>query len=432
MKKFFKKIVLKIITLEAKVILRMYKPKIIAITGSVGKTSGKDALYTVLSQFFSVRKNEKSFNSEIGIPLTIIGCPNGWNNPVIWIENILKGLLMIAVKTSYPEYLILEVGAGKPNDIKNIVKWVKPDVAIITRFPDTPVHIEFFGTVEKVIEEKMSLAYALKDNGLLILNNDDKAVINIANKVKRRTVSYGMGEHATYRALYPALMDKEMHGVRVPAGMSFKLEYSGNTFPAVMENIIGESHIYTGLLAIACAHELGAPILESVSAVRQYRTPPGRLSVIEGMNGSMIIDDTYNSSPVALEAGLKVLESINAKRKIAVLGDMLELGKYTEDAHKDIGQKVKGVVDMLVVVGPRAKFIKDGAEENGFNKKEIYEFDSSVTVGKFLEGVVEKGDVVFIKGSQGVRLERAVEAIMAHKKDAKKLLCRQEKEWKRK
>ena len=197
-----------------------------------------------------------------------------------------------------------------------------------------------------------------------------------------------------------------------------------------MPHIIGQTHMYCGLAAIAVASEIGCDILKSIEALKNYKTPKSRLTMIEGVNKSIIIDDTYNASPVAMEAALFVLETTPAKRKIAVLGDMLELGKRTEEAHNEIGLQASRVADIIVLVGPRAKFIGDGAKANKFKEKNIYYFDSSITCGKFLAGIVEEGDVILLKGSQGVRLERAVEAIMANPSEAKSLLCRQEKEWK--
>lgn len=430
MKNTFKKIIVLIITWQAKIILAKYHPKIIAITGSVGKTSTKDAIFIVLSKFKVVRKSEKSFNSEVGLPLTILGSPNGWNDPFIWFENILHGFYLILFKRPYPEYLILEVGVGKPGDIiKNVIPWLKPDVVIVTRFPDKPVHIEFFGTVEKIIEEKSALVYALKKGGILILNHDDEKVYSLHQKSNGKTVSFGMSENSTYHAVYPTYLYKTDNDIKTPEGISFKLEYEGNTFPVMLPNILGMHNIGQALAAVACACELGCDLLESIKAVGGYVTPPGRLSLLEGINNSILIDDTYNSSPVAMESAIEVLKDIEGKRKIAVLGDMLELGKFTEEEHRVVGEKIVGVADILVVVGPRAKFIADSAIEKGFSQKEVYSFDSSKTVAKFLEGIIEKGDIVLIKGSQGVRLERAVEAIMEHKELKKTLLCRQDKEW---
>jgi UDP-N-acetylmuramoyl-tripeptide--D-alanyl-D-alanine ligase len=430
MKNTFKKIIVKILTWESKLILARYHPRIIAITGSVGKTSTKDAIYSVISKFHTVRKSEKSFNSEIGLPLTILGVKNGWNNPFVWAENILRGIFLIVWKNKYPEWLVLEIGAGKPGDIKSVAPWVRPDIVVLTRFPDVPVHVEFFGSTESIIEEKLALAHSLKKNGVLIVNHDDPRVFNSHQEVGRRTVSYGLNEHATYKATYPAISVKPQGGGEEASGLTFKLENHGNTFPVYMPHIIGESHMYSGLAALAVASEIGCDILTSIEALKSYRTPRGRINMIDGMNGSILIDDTYNASPVAMEAAIKVLDSTPSKRKIAVLGDMLELGKRTEEAHRAIGEQVAKVANILVLVGPRTKFIKDGAREKKFKEKNIYMFDTSITAGKFLAGIVEGGDVVLLKGSQGVRLERAVEAIMAHPEEAKDLLCRQEKEWK--
>ena len=430
MKKAFKKIIVFIITWQSKLILTKYHPKIIAITGSVGKTSTKDAVFTVLSKFKTVRKSEKSFNSEVGLPLTILGSPNGWNDPFIWFENIIHGFSLILWKQTYPEYLVLEVGVGKPGDMKkNVTPWLRPDVVIVTRFPDKPVHVEFFGSTERIIEEKSALVNVLKKDGILILNHDDEKVYALHTKSNCKTVSYGMNDNSTYHSIYPTYLYKTHNGIKIPDGLNFKLEHEGNTFPVMLPNILGTHNIGQALAAIACAYELGCDLLLSINAVAEYVTPPGRLSLIEGVNDSVIIDDTYNSSPVAMEAAILVLKDVEGKRKIAVFGDMLELGKFTEEEHRLVGEKIVNVADVLIVVGPRAKFIAEGAIDNGFPQKEIYSFDSSKTVAKFLVGMVEKGDIILMKGSQGVRLERAVEAIMEHKELKKTLLCRQDKEW---
>lgn len=429
MKKIFKKIIVKILTWQARLVLLRYKPKIIAITGSVGKTSTKDAIFTVLSKFKVVRKSDKSYNSEIGIPLTILGVPNGWNSPTVWLENILKGFLLILWKKEYPEWLILEVGAGKPNDIKDVTKWLAPNIVIVTRFPDKPVHVEFFGSVDKIIEEKSSLAFALKKNGTLILNHDDEAVYSLHEKAKRRTISYGENENATYHITYPTYAYESSNGNSLPAGINFKLEYNGNTFPVILPHVIGMHYIGSAIVAVAVAHEIGCDLLSSIDAISIYKTPPGRLSLIEGINGSILIDDTYNSSPVAVSAALKVLKDLKSKRKIAVLGDMLELGKMTEETHREVGEEVVSIANILVTVGPRSRFTADGAISKGFKEANIKSFNTSLEASEYLKNTVSKGDLVLLKGSQGIRLEKATEAIMAHPEQASKLLCRQDKEW---
>ncbi|MFA7192331.1 MAG: UDP-N-acetylmuramoyl-tripeptide--D-alanyl-D-alanine ligase [Candidatus Paceibacterota bacterium] len=423
-----KNIIVKILFWQSKRILKKYKPKIVAITGSVGKTSTKDAIFTVISAFKSVRKSEKSFNSEIGLPLTIIGVPNAWSSILGWMENLAKGFALIIFKYDYPEWLVLEVGAGKPGDITSVAPWLSPDIVVITHFPDRPVHVEFFDGVDKIIEEKSALAHAVKKDGLLILNHDDEKVYALHKKVKSRVVSFGTNDLATYNASNIGVSIEGAHR-GIPKGIAFKLRYNGNVFPVNMPHIIGEHYISSALAAIAVAEEVGCDILKSISELANYDTPPGRMSLISGVNDSYIVDDTYNSSPLAVSAALKFMHDVKGGRKIVVLGDMLELGKIAEESHREIGVMASRVADMIITVGPRSKFIAEGALEAGFPQKEIYSFDSSVTCGKFLSGVVEKGDVILLKGSQGVRLEKAVKMIMSNPADAPKLLCRQEKQW---
>ncbi len=430
--KFFKKIIIKIVIWEAKIVFKKYKPKVVAVTGSVGKTSTKDAIYTVLSKFHHVRKSEKNFNTEIGLSLTILGALSGRSNIFVWLENIFIGIYLIIFKTKYPKWLVLEMGVGKPGDIKLLTDWIKPDIGVLTRFPEIPVHVEYFKNTNEIIEEKLNLAHAIKEDGVLVLNHDDPKVIGVKNRIKRKTVSYGFDEHATYKASYPNIAYKDMGEISTPYGISFKMEYDGSTFPVLMDHVIGMNHIYAGLAAITVSNEIGCDLLKSIEALKDYNTPPGRLALIEGINESIIVDDTYNSSPVAAESAIDVMKNIKAKRKIIVLGDMLELGGMTEEAHKSIGKYLAPVADMLVTIGPRSHFVREGAMEEGFKKENIYSFESALTVGKFLQGVIEKGDAILIKGSQSMRMEKAVEMVMKNKDEAHKILCRQEKEWKNK
>src|SRR6185437_9248398 len=166
MKDFFKKIIITLLTLEAQAVIKRYKPRIVAVTGSVGKTSAKDAIYEVLvaTSGARVRKSQKSFNSELGLPLTILGRPNAWNNPLGWLQNLFDGLLLIIRHSPYPEWLVLEVGADRPGDIKSVATWLPVEVAVITRLPEVPVHVEFFSSPEEVVEEKAALIDALTPN----------------------------------------------------------------------------------------------------------------------------------------------------------------------------------------------------------------------------------------------------------------------------
>ncbi len=430
MKEVFKKIIVFIITAEAKLVLKRYRPKIIAITGSVGKTSTKDAIFTVLSKFKTVRKSEKSFNSEIGLPLTILGCANGWNNFYAWTENIFHGLSLIIWKHKYPEYLVLEVGVGKPGDIKNnVLPWLKTDIVVYTCFPDRPVHVEFFKDIEDIIDEKSALMYTLKKDGILVLNHDDEKVYNLHTKADSKVVSYGLHENATYQAIFPNYSYRKNDSFDLPDGINFKMIYAGNSFPIILPQVIGMHNIATGLSAIAVANEIGCDLLSSIEAISEYRNPPGRLSLIEGMKETVIIDDTYNSSPIATEVALKVLDDVKGLRKIVVLGDMLELGKYTDEEHERIGTITAKIADILITIGLRAKNIVEGAEKGGLSSKKISSYDNVKEAIPYLNKIIKKGDVILVKGSQGMRLERLVAGIMRYPENKGRLLCRQEREW---
>lgn len=426
MKNLFKKIIIYILKLESKLVLWKYKPKIVAITGSVGKTSTKDAIYAVISGFAYVRKSEKSYNSEIGLPLTILGCPNGWNNPYTWFKNILKGFWLFVWPHKYPRWLVLEVGISKPGDMKKTASWLKTDAVIITTIGETPVHIEFFDSRQQLVEEKSKLIKTLKKGGLLVLNADDDSVLEMKSKSKNRTITYGFKEGADV----VASSDNIFYENSEPKGIIFRVDHEGSSLPVTIEGVFGRNHVYASLasLAFCCGEKLN--MLNAVSMLKNYDIPPGRMRLLKGINASLIIDDTYNSSPFACEFGLKTLGEIkNNGRKIAVLGDMLELGKHTEEAHFNIGKIAKQNSELIIVVGSRAKTIKAGAIEAGINLENVFDFNDSREAGKFLKTLIKKNDLVFVKGSQGVRMERAVEEILLDQENKNKLLVRQDTEW---
>lgn len=431
MKSILRKIITEILKWEATLVLKKYKPKIIAVTGSVGKTSTKDTIFTVVEKGLVARKSVKSFNSEIGLPLTILGQDNGWSNPFAWLETLSKGLLLGLFREHYPKWLVLEIGADKPGDIRDATKWVKPNVAVITRFGEVPVHVEFFKSPNEVFEEKAELVKALQPTGMLIVNADDERVLGLRERTKAKSITYGFSPEAMFRASNAEIAYTDGR----PTGMIFKFEYDGNVFPVTMNGILGIQPIYSALAALALGVYLKQNIIEMIGALAAHESPPGRMRVIEGLKGSTIIDDTYNASPVAAEAAVDVFDAIKTKpkaKKIAVLGDMMELGKFTVEEHKKLGKRVSEKADIILAVGLRAKYIIEGALDGDMSEKNLIEFADSRTAGKYLESILSKGDIVLVKGSQSVRMERVVEEVMAHPEDAGKLLVRQEEEWKAK
>ncbi|MEK7650533.1 MAG: UDP-N-acetylmuramoyl-tripeptide--D-alanyl-D-alanine ligase [Patescibacteria group bacterium] len=412
---------------EARLVLKKYQPKIIAITGSVGKTGTKDAIATVLSGKFRLRASQKSFNHEIGLPLTILNCDNAWWNLVLWLKNIIEGLGLILFRTNYPELLVLEVGIQHPGDVARLVSWLKLDVAVITRLPEVPVHVEFFKSAEEVTREKWLLAQAVSESGLVIYNHDDEKIRDLADGLKARKLSYGFQTGSDLLA-----SDVQIIYENQPVGLSVQITYAGESVKFELHGVLGEHQLYALLAAAAAAVAQGMSLASASEALKTLTTPPGRMRLLAGIKETLIIDDTYNASPAAIEAALQTLNSLQITgRKIAVLGDMLELGKYTIDEHRKVGILASRVSDVLVTVGLRMKFAVEEAMKKKMGKKNVYHFDDSRQAGEFLQNFIAPADVILVKGSQSLRMERVVEEIMAQPEEKSKLLVRQDENWSR-
>ncbi|MAF59603.1 MAG: UDP-N-acetylmuramoyl-tripeptide--D-alanyl-D-alanine ligase [Candidatus Pacebacteria bacterium] len=426
MREILKKIIVAILTFEARLVLFKYKPKVVAVTGNVGKTSTKDAIYSVMSSRFFVRKSEKSFNSEIGIPLTIIGCQNGWSNPFIWIKNIIEGFLLIVLKNHYPAWLILEVGADRPGDIKSISRWLKPDIVVVTRVPDVPVHVEYFNDKDHLLEEKRSLVYALKSGGTLILNADDINTAKFEEETQNSTITYSMMENGAINAS----RDEVRYKRGIPVGLTYRVDYGGSSAPVKIEGSVGRQQIYSTLGAVAVGVALNMDLVSIGKSLELHATPPGRMRILKGIKKTLIIDDSYNSSPVALTEALLALKRLETTgRKIAVLGDMMEIGVHTAEEHKKAGKQVAETADILLTVGMRSRHIAEGAQNNGMSEKNIFQYDDSERAGKELELLLKEGDMILVKGSQSPRLEKTVLEVMKHPERREELLVRQDAEW---
>ncbi|OGF52442.1 hypothetical protein A3I27_03260 [Candidatus Giovannonibacteria bacterium RIFCSPLOWO2_02_FULL_43_11b] len=433
MREILKKIVVFVLTWEAWLILKKYKPKIVAVTGSVGKTSTKDAIAKVLEKKFRVRESKKSYNSELGVPLAIIGAESGWDSIYKWSVAFWRGIETIIKRENYPEILVLEIGADRPGDIKKIRTWVRPDVAVLTALAEIPVHVEFFSSPEEVFNEKAELVKGLGENATVILNFDDLKIMEMSQKTGCTILTYGFSEGADFEARdYEIFSRKEDFGT-IPEGIEFKVKNKKEEFPVKILNAFGSHNVYPALAAIAVGSVFGIKLEDASEMISIYSTPPGRMKLIRGLKNTLILDDSYNSSPKALEAALKVLEEIKPfskeGRKIAVLGDMLELGKHTITAHRDLGNLAADVSDILCTVGVRAKFFMEGAIKAGFKKRSIYTFETSERAAEELEKIIKPGDIILVKGSQGMRMEKIVERLMAEPEKKKELLCRQDDGW---
>ena len=416
-------------TIEARIVLFRYKPKIVAITGTVGKTSTKDAVFSIFQKFFYARKNPKSFNSEFGVPLTILDLENQWSSPIGWIKNMLLGLAYIFLPNRYPRWLILEIGTDRPGDIKKIAKWLKPDIVVATRFADIPVHVEFFDSPEDVIKEEQLIAHSLKKDGVLIINNDDDHSVSLKNKIGCRTISFGMSQKAGVQAShFETLYDDSSS--KKPTGIRFRADFEKISGPVIIKDALGVQHVYPVLAALAAGVSQGLNMVKMSQIFADHEIPPGRMRLIPGKLNSTIIDDTYNSSPIAAERALEALKNLDVEgRKIAVLGDMRELGDFSDREHKRIGKMAGEIAQMIVFVGDCSGQFSTGAFQGTIKKQNIYEFDKAEQAADFISKNLKENDVVLVKGSQSIRLEKVVKTIMAEPERAEKLLVRQEEEW---
>jgi UDP-N-acetylmuramoyl-tripeptide--D-alanyl-D-alanine ligase len=427
MRAFLKNLIAFLLKIEAKLVLAKYKPNIIAITGSVGKTSTKDAIYAVVASEAYARRSEKSFNSEIGLPLTILGRPNAWSNPIRWLENVFDGFLLFLFRSRYPEWLVLEVGADRPGDIRSLASWLRVDIAVITRLPDVPVHVEYFSSPTAVKEEKASLINALKAGGALVLYGDDPEVANLRERAPgAQIVTFGMSEEVDVRARDTEIISGA--GTR-PVGMRTTVEVDGKRAMLEIKGAIGAHALLPALAAVAVGKALGKSIEKSVSSLANYEPPKGRMHLIDGEKDTIIIDDTYNSSPAAASAAIETLKLFVKNRKIAVLGDMLELGRHSANEHRRVGSEAGDVADILLTVGFRSRDIAQGALDAGMKDNNILQYEDASGAGKALEAIIAPGDVILIKGSQSMRMERIVEEVMADPAHARDLLVRQDREW---
>jgi len=394
-----KKFITYLLLVEAKLVLAKYKPKLVVITGSVGKTSAKNAIYTVLRPFVSIRKNEVKGNA-YNLALATIGQTK-------WLPALFFGIFILIFKINYPQWLVFELACRRPGDLKEVNFFLRPDIVVITYFGELPPHIEFFQSRKQLIDEKLSILNKIKKEGLVILNIDDPNFDYVREKIKNQFVTIGFKPKADFSASN----DEIVYEAGLPVGLNFRINYEGKSLPISVFGALGRNHIYAFLYAFALAVKNHFNIIEASHEGKKYDAPSGRMKLVPGEKDTLIIDDSYNSSPAAVEEALKTLRELRVKgRKIAVLGDMLELGRDTQEAHKTLGELAGKTVDFLITVGFRAEGFAEGAL-GILPSKNIRQFEDVHKAGKFLENLILPGDVILIKGSRAMHLEKIVEEI---------------------
>ena len=414
----------------AQLILKKYEPVVVAITGSIGKTSAKQAIYEVLHEKIAVRMSQKNYNNELGLPLTIIGLDSAGRNLFGWFLVFWQAAKLLVIKDKkYPRVLILEMGVDRPGDLAYLTKLAPPTVGVVTAVSYS--HLEYFGDVINIQKEKQVLIENLDNKGLAVLNYDNAGTREMLNVSKARVLTYGLQAGADLQA-QDIIFNFTRDNYEL-AGLNFKLNYKGSVVPVFMDHVSTEGALYAVLAAAAVGLYFDLNLVEIAQALRDFSLPPGRMNILPGVKHTFIIDDTYNSSPEAGLAAIDTLGRIKVEEtadKYAVLGEMLELGTYTEEGHRLVGEKiVKSGISHLIAVGEKARDIIRGATEAGLADDYIFYFDQAFEAGKFLQNRIKAGDVILVKGSQGVRMEKVVKEIMAEPERAAELLVRQGEEW---
>lgn len=436
MNKIFLKILKYILKKLAQLTIRRFKPQIIGITGSVGKTSTKETIFAALSSRGAnsggVRKSEGNLNNELGMPLTILGDwleedlklisrgqsagTEKFKKLIFWWKVIFlskKRLIasFFSDKIIYPKILILEYAADRPGDMKYLLEMARPNIAIVTAVGEIPSHVEFFSGPEAVAKEKAKLIESLPANGFAILNYDNEVVINMKERARARVISFGFDDGADMKIENLENFSKYLEALS-EFGSSFKLEYGGSLVPITLKNTFGKAQAYASAAAACVGLIFDMNLVEISEALsNNYHPAKGRMNLIKGVKDSYIINDAYNASPISMQEAFETLSSLEAKRKIAILGDMLELGKYSIEAHESLGRLAAKMVDILVVIGPRAKFVAEAARSEGFPENKIMIFDSASEACESVQNLIKPGDLVLIKASRAIGLDKIVEEI---------------------
>lgn len=405
-------------------VLKKYKPEVVGITGSVGKTSAKDAIYTVLSSKYKVRKSEGNYNNEIGVPLTILGEKTAGKNIFGWLGIFLRALNLLLFKDkNYPEILILEMAADKPGDIDYLLDFIKLKVAVVTAVAE--VHTEFFKDIEGVFKEKRTIVKNLNEKCHAILNFDDENVARMREHTRAKITSFGFKRTANVQCVDFNLDMKE----ETVSGISFKLfvnEIGAGEVPAHLDCVVGRQPIYAALSAAAVGIIYKINLVEISEALKKVNFPAGRMRLIPGIKHTMLIDDSYNASPRSTLAALEIMQKISVgkkNRKYAVLGDMLELGAYTEKGHQEVGKAiVANNIDVFVAVGEKMEEAIKAAVKAGMSEDVIFKFSKPEEAGLFVQQRMEKGDLILIKGSRRMKMEKITEELMAEPLKAEELL----------
>lgn len=354
----------------------LYNIPVIGITGSVGKTSTKDIIASVMATKYNVLKTEGNYNNEIGLPLTIL-------------------------KLKDHNALVLEMGMSAFGEISLLTNIAKPSTAVVTIIGSS--HIGELGSRDNILKAKLEILEGLHEKGSLIINNDNY-LLNIWNKENtdnHKHITYGIENESTLNANNIHIMEN---------GSSFEIEINNKIYKVEVP-VAGKHFIYNSLAAIAVGLENDIDIQDIIKGILNFSLTKRRMEIIKNKSNVTIINDCYNASYESVKAALEYVSSLKANKKIAVLGDVLELGEFSKKMHQDIGEEViNNNIDVLITVGKEARTIANTVKNKNEEIK-VYSFDNNLDASNLLNKLMKENDVILIKASNGMHFEEIVEAI---------------------
>lgn len=359
-------------TLAASV-LREHPVKVVGITGSCGKTSAKEYTASLLARKHMVLKSEKSFNNHIGLPLSLLKL------------------------NKFHEVAVLEMGMNHPGEIKDLTQIAPPDLAVITNI--MPVHLQFFKNLREIARAKTEILRGAKKGAVAVLNGDDSLLMNTTKDWEGKKITFGLSLSCTIRA--------ENIRTKGYEGYTLGLVY-GHIRTELTLPVFYKSYLFNFLAAVAVAYSFSLPLEDILKTIPELKPLPMRGELLSLDSRIKVINDSYNSSPVALEMALNSIRQLPGKRKIAVLGDMLELGKNEVQFHRQAGKKVaESGFDILVTVGPLSRHMAKEASLSGMPN--IFTCQDSLEAVSRITSLLQDGDLILIKGSRKIGLEKIIQ-----------------------
>lgn len=354
----------------------LYSIPVVAITGSVGKTSTKDMIGSVIAQKYKVHKTQGNYNNAIGLPLTILGLKD-------------------------EEVLVVEMGMNHFGEIDYLTNIAKPTIAVITNIGTS--HIGNLGSRENILKAKLEILNGLQDKGTIIINQDNDLLQKWAKEdEKYHKLTYGIEEKSDVMAEDIKIQETES---------KFKIKEANKTYEIEVP-ISGKHFIYNSLSAIAVGKILEIPMEQIIKGIKDFKLTNKRMDIQTIEEEITVINDSYNASYDSMKASLEYMHKLAGKRKIAILGDMLELGKFAKQLHQKVGEEVViNEVDLLITVGPLAHYIAEEAIEKGMKEQQVIEFLTNKEVVFYLKQNMKKGDIILLKASNALNFTQILEEL---------------------